>query len=178
MTTSPVDAVGRREPSGQADPVTTLRQFLTYQRDTLEWKCRGLDDASLRRGLAPTSLTLAGLLAHMATVEDYWFSTILAEAPFPGQHYPGGEPGPTWEWDEGAQLPADELRRLWRESVARSDAVLERVLARPDALEATFARGDGRLNAAWVLTHMVEEYARHNGHADLLRESIDGETGE
>ncbi|MDX6197602.1 MAG: hypothetical protein QOJ79_753 [Actinomycetota bacterium] len=152
--------------------------FLDYQRATLEWKCRGLDDAQLRTTLDPTAITLAGLLKHLARVEDYWFGEVVAEQP-------KLEPWATmpWsaEWQNHAEQNGEELRALWASRVAAARTVVEAALAATDdPLNTTHAAwdGQGRPSLRWVLTHMIEEYARHNGHADLLRESIDGETGE
>lgn len=86
-----------------------------------------------------------------------------------------------WDWHSAAHDPGDALRALWAASVARSRAVTDRLLAEdPDALGRLHTRPKGKTHFSlrWILTHMVEEYARHNGHADLLRESIDGSVGE
>lgn len=158
--------------------VETLLGFLDYQRATLEWKCRGLDDDQLRSPLHPTDMTLGGLLKHLARVEDIWFSEVVAEGELP-------EPWTSmpWsaEWESSHQDTGEELRRLWAERVARSrDVVADQLRAGDGALDATHPAwgGRGRPSLRWVLVHMIEEYARHNGHADLLRQAIDGETGE
>ena len=157
--------------------------FLDYQRATLEWKCRHLDDALLRRGLPPTSMTLGGLMKHVAYVESHWFSQVVAEKP---QAEPWADvdwrADPDWDWHSAAAQSGPEIRALWADEVARSRAVVEGRLSagESEALAATHPAwgGRGRVSLRWVLVHMIEEYARHNGHADLLRESIDGETGE
>ncbi|ROR93280.1 uncharacterized protein DUF664 [Salana multivorans] len=177
--TTPLDDQGRPDPEPSADEVRTLTQFLAFQRATLAWKTDGLDDAGLAATLPPSTMTLGGMLGHLAWVEDYWFATVLL----------GDEPAPRWrgtdwradpdaDWHVG--LPGDEVRALWREAVAASDAIVARVLAGPDGLDrlAVVARHDRRVSLRWILVHMIEEYARHNGHADLLREAIDGTTGE
>ena len=178
MTDAETDEHGRVEPPLAGDEIETLLGFLDYQRGTLEWRCRGLDDAQLRRGLAPTSITLGGLLKHLARVEDHWFSEVVGEAPRsqPWSAMPWAE-----EWTTAADDTGDELRSLWLERVERSRGVVAAELHRgPGALDATHPAWDGagRVSLRWVLVHMIEEYARHNGNADLLRESIDGETGE
>ena len=161
-----------------AGEAVTLISFLDYQRATLDWKCRGLTDEQLRTGLSPTAITLGGLLKHLARIEDYWFSEVIAE---------GGaiEPWDTmeWavEWQSAAADTGDELRRLWASRVDASRQVVAAALEAGDsALDDTHSAwdGQGRPSLRWVLVHMIEEYARHNGHADLLRESVDGETGE
>jgi uncharacterized damage-inducible protein DinB len=158
--------------------VATLLGFLDYQRATLAWKCRGLTDEQLRIALPPTNMTLGGMLKHLARVEDGWFADVVAE---------GGEPEPwvsmEWaaEWENHAQESGEPLRRLWEERVSNSRAIVARELAEgAGGLDATHSAwgGQGHPSLRWVLVHMIEEYARHNGHADLLRQSIDGETGE
>ncbi|MDT7570691.1 MAG: hypothetical protein QOE05_865 [Actinomycetota bacterium] len=178
MPDTEYDEYGRPEMPFAGTELETLLGFLDFQRATLEWKCRGLDDQQLRTTLHPTAITLAGLLKHLARVEDYWFSEVVAEVP-------ALEPWATmpWaaEWENHAAHTGDELRGLWSERVAASRRVVGQALAAgDDPLAATHPAwdGQGRTSLRWVLTHMIEEYARHVGHADLLRESIDGETGE
>ncbi len=173
-----LDEYGRPEVPLDGNEVQTLLGFLDYQRATLEWKCRGLTDEQLRSTLSPTTMTLGGLLKHMARVEDQWFSEVIAEGAKP-------EPWATmdWaaEWENAAADAGDDLRRLWAERVDRSRRVVASELRGGEpALGATHPAwgGQGRPSLRWVLVHMIEEYARHNGHADLLRQSIDGETGE
>jgi uncharacterized damage-inducible protein DinB len=183
MTDVQIDDHGRPEPPLLADEAATLRGFLDYQRATFEWKCRGLTDEQLRSQLAPTSMTLAGMLKHLALVEDYWFTEAVAGQPKPS---PWAEvdwkADADWEWHTAAEDNGDDLRALWSERVERSRAIVAGELA-PDAMTGLGRShsawgGQGQVSLRWVLVHMIEEYARHNGHADLLRESIDGETGE
>jgi uncharacterized damage-inducible protein DinB len=183
VTDVTTDDHGRPEPPLAGDEVSTLLGFLDYQRATLAWKTRGLDDEALRVALPPTTMTLGGLLKHMACVEDGWFTEVVAEQPDP-------EPWASvdwdadrdWDWHSAAEQPGDELRAFWAERVEASRAVVRAALEGgvDEALAATHPAwgGRGQVSLRWVLTHMIEEYARHNGHADLLRESIDGETGE
>lgn len=161
-----------------AGEVETLLGFLAYQRATLGWKCSGLTDEQLRQRLHPTAMTLAGLLMHMARVEDIWFAECVGEQPTPERWR-----DLAWaaEWELALAEPAESLWALWLDRIAHAKAVVEARLAEsPDALDRTYTAwdGEGEASLRWVLVHMVEEYARHNGHADLLRESIDGETGE
>ena len=175
-----IDDEGRPEPPAVADEIETLLGFLDYQRATLEWKTRGLADEQLRAALHPTSMTLMGILAHMATVEDFWFTEVVGEVPFPEDAYPAGaDTEPSWEWTTAVALPGDEVRGLWDAALARSRAVVAGQL-KASGLDGTHPAWGGRANVSlrWVVVHMIEEYARHNGHADLLRESIDGATGE
>lgn len=179
-----VDGQGRPEPPLRSDELATLRGFLDFQRATLEWKTRGLDDEQLRRGLHPTRLTLGGLLHHLAWVEEHWFGQVLGGLPA-GEPWAGADfsADPDWEVTSADRLPGELLRGRWTQAVARSDEQLEGLLAAPsgpDPLATTRPAWGGRdqVSVRWVLTHMVEEYSRHNGHADLLREAVDGQVGE
>jgi uncharacterized damage-inducible protein DinB len=183
MDAARIDEYGRPEPPLEGDETATLRGFLDYQRATFEWKCRGLTDEQLRVALSPTVMTLAGMLKHLARYEDYWFTEVVAEATCP-QPWSAVDwaAEPDWEWQTAGKDIGDELRALWAERTQRSRAVVDAELARSgvDALGEAHPAwdGQGRVSLRWVLVHMIEEYARHNGHADLIRESIDGETGE
>jgi uncharacterized damage-inducible protein DinB len=159
--------------------LATLTAFLDYQRMTLEWKCAGLDDAQLAVRLPTSALSLGGMLRHLTRVEDHWFSECLGRAASSLVPWDSLE----WaaEWDDHVAWTADQKRAEWDASIARSRAVVDARLAEnPDALDERFSawEGQGTVTMRWVLVHMIEEYARHNGHADLLRESIDGEVGE
>ncbi len=175
------DAYGRPEPPREGGEVATLLGFLDYQRATLEWKCSGLSDEQLRVALPSSPMTLGGLLKHLACVEDSWFTEVVAGKPavepWASVDF---EADPEWSWHSAASDSGDYLRALWAEAVHRSRAVVRAQLSRGGAaLGQTHA--DWQLphpvSLRWVLVHMIEEYARHNGHADLLRESIDGQTG-
>ena len=184
MEQNRTDDQGRPEPPLVADEAGTLLGFLEFQRATLGWKTRALDETGLRRRLDahPSRLTLGGLLSHLAWVEDFYFASGAAGTPMPeeGQRSDDGSDF-VRAWTSADTLPADEVRARWERSVARSRAVVADLLGRgPDALDRTYPAWDGQeqVTLRWLLTHMVEEYARHNGHADLLRELVDGQTGE
>ncbi|MCW4457222.1 DinB family protein [Microbacterium sp. MPKO10] len=176
-----IDDQGRPEPPIAATELDTLVGFLEYQRATFEWKCSGLDAAELNATTASSSMTLGGMMKHLALVEDSWFSEVLL----------GNEPGAEWrnvdwnddydwEWHSAADDSPERLRQVWADAVTHSRACVATALER-DGLDTHAARGqrDGsHVTLRWILVHMIEEYARHNGHADLLREAIDGETGE
>jgi len=178
-----IDERGRPEPPQEAGETATLLGFLDYQRATLQWKCRGLSDDQLRVTPTTTPMTLGGLLKHLAYVEDYWFGQVVAGQP-PAEPWrlQDWEADPDWDWHSAADDPGDELRALWADRVERSRAVAGSQLAQGEAEALDEAHpawgGQGRVSLRWVLVHMIEEYARHNGHADLIRESIDGQTGE
>ncbi|MFD9861991.1 DinB family protein [Streptomyces alboflavus] len=164
----------RVEPPGQADERTMLAAFLQFQRDTLALKCADLTPDQLReRAVPPSPLSLLGLVRHLADVERGWFrSVLLGEADEP--YWPGATPGEYADFDVEDADP-DEAFRLWREECARSRAAV----AAAGALETAGGHDGGTFySLRHILTHMIEEYARHNGHADLLRERIDGRTGE
>lgn len=176
-----VDEQGRPEPPQAADEVATLQGFLDYQRATLAWKTAGLDRADLDVSVAASTITLGGLLKHMAWVEEYWFSRRLH-----GQDVSGPwdavdwKSDPDWEWHSARQDTPEQLRSMWEAGVARSRALVDEVLVN-GGLGSLAKRPwpDGSSpSLRWIIVHMIEEYARHNGHADLIRESIDGETGE
>jgi uncharacterized damage-inducible protein DinB len=175
------DEQGRPEPPLAADETATLLGFLDFQRATLQWKCAGLDAAGLNTKVAASTMTLGGLLKHLAVVEDGWFSRSLFGRDYqPPWNAVDWKSDPDWEWQTAAQDSADELRALWQESVTRSRACVAEALA-TGGLDQLAKRTwpDGSVpSLRWILCHMIEEYARHNGHADLIRESIDGETGE
>ena len=178
-----VDEHGRPEPPFDGDETATLTGFLDFQRATLEWRCRELTDEQLRTALPPTSMTLGGLLKHLAFVEDMWFAEVVAgEARTEPWAKVDWKADPDWDWHSAADDTGDELRTLWAERVERSRAVVRAQLGddAAEGLRTTHPVREGRapVSLRWVLVHMIEEYARHNGHADLIRESIDGQTGE
>ena len=173
-----IDEHGRPEPQLDGDELTTLLGFLDYQRATLAWKCAGLDDEQLRFTFPTSALSLGGLLKHLARVEDNWFGEVVAEA---AELEPWHTMPWAAEWQNAADHTGDELRRLWADRVDASRQVVAAALAAgDDALATTHSAwgGQGHPSLRWILVHMIEEYARHNGHADLRREAIDGETGE
>jgi uncharacterized damage-inducible protein DinB len=176
-----VDEHGRPEPPHAGDEAATLFGFLDFQRATLAWKTAGLDAAGLNTRVAASSITLGGLLKHMALVEDSWFSRRLHGndrcPPFDTVDW---QADPDWEWHSAADDSPDELRALWREAVSRSHRLTAAAM-QDGGLDRLAAQGwpDGTApSLRWIVVHMIEEYARHNGHADLIREAIDGETGE
>ena len=176
-----IDDHGRPEPEPAADEVTTLLGFLDYQRATFEWKTRGLDADGLRARTAASSMTLGGMLKHLAYVEDLWCSRFLFDRdPAPPWDTVDWNADRDWDWSSAADDSPEQLRALWQDTVARSRALVAEALA-DGGLDRPADRTweDGRApSLRWILVHLIEEYARHNGHADLLRESVDGETGE
>ena len=179
---STVDEHGRTEPPAAGGEIDTLLGFLDYQRATLAWKCRGLDSAGLSARVGASTMTLGGLLKHMALVEEGWFSRSLHghERSMPWSEV-DWDNDPDWEWRTAASDSPEQLFALWDGAVTRSRSLLADALADGEGFDRLAVREwpDGRRpNLRWIVVHMIEEYARHNGHADLLRESIDGATGE
>ncbi|ROO85022.1 uncharacterized protein DUF664 [Actinocorallia herbida] len=178
---SDVDEYGRPVPPLDGDEAATLTGFLDFQRATFAWKCRDLDAAGLRATVGPSSMTLGGLLKHLAYVEDTWFTLRLHGAPHPAPwNAVDWHADPDWDWHSAAADTPEHLFALWHASVDRSRAALAAVLTTAGlAVRAVNPTREGtHPSARWILCHLIEEYARHNGHADLLRESVDGRTGE
>lgn len=174
---APVSGPRRTDPPhAAADERTSLNAFLQYQRETLAMKCAGLTAEQLKeQAVPPSDMSLLGLVRHLAEVERSWFRSVLnGEAA--KAHWQGRVPGDHADFDV-ADADPDEAFEMWHAECARSRAIVE-ALSCVDSLDVTVDfRGD-TYSLRYILTHMIEEYARHNGHADLLRERIDGATGE
>lgn len=175
----------RAEPPRQGTEAATLVGFLEYQREALERKCRGLTDGQLRTTLPPSPITLGGLLKHLACVEDSWFTEVVAGQPLPEPWASVDfESDPEWIWRTAGTDSGDTLRALWVERVSQSRAVTQAQLSQGTGTSLSqthlvaYWGEQERVSLRWVLAHMIEEYARHLGHADLIRESIDGLTGD
>ncbi len=176
-----IDEQGRPEPPLAADEAATLLGFLDFLRATLAWKCSGVDAAGLTATVGASSMTLGGLLKHLAYVEDHWCSHMLQGAdPQPPWDAVDWAADSDWEWHSAADDSPAELHALWQASVERSRELVAAALASGGLDQLTVRTWpDGRApSLRWVLSHLVEEYARHDGHADLLREAVDGFTGE
>lgn len=154
----------------------TLVSFLDYFRSVLVRKCAGLTSDQLDVTVAASDLTLGRLLRHMTLVEDHWFQATLHDRPLPDLWLAADwDAQPDWEMDTASDYVPPELAAQFEAATARSreaiqDLDLDRVAARESGGAAT--------NLRWILVHMIEEYARHCGHADLLREAIDGTVGD
>ncbi|WGY01174.1 DinB family protein [Nocardioides sp. QY071] len=169
----------RRQPPLDGTEAETLRGFLDFHRDTLRWKCAGLTDEQLRRPLAPTTMTLAGLVLHLTMVESGWFNLSFAGGvAMPAWLGVADVDDPDWAWAHARDFGADQLWEWYDDAVAVSDRVIDETLAGELGLATPAADPAEPVTMRWLLGHMVEEYARHNGHADLLRQSIDGAVGE
>ncbi|MGQ4518179.1 DinB family protein [Dermabacteraceae bacterium P13077] len=175
------DEHGRPDPPNRAGEAETLLGFLDFLRATITWKVAGLSESDLRRRSTVSAMTLAGLLKHLTFVENFWFSQVLLgepeKEPWCGVDW---NESPDWEWEIALQESAAKLLNDWQGAVAKSRTLWRKACAQETfslSSEAALPGGE-TVSARWILTHMVEEYARHCGHADLLREAIDGQTGE
>jgi uncharacterized damage-inducible protein DinB len=168
----------RPEPPDSGPELQALTGFLDWQRETILLKTEGLSREQLAQPLPPSSLTLAGLLNHLALVEDTWFRVRFAGLPddalWAGHDW---DADPDWEFRTATELEPEELRDRYRQACARSREVVAQADGL-DQLSVGTSRAGNHWDLRWVLIHMLEETARHAGHADLLREAIDGVVGE
>ncbi|WP_104481921.1 DinB family protein [Actinokineospora auranticolor] len=151
----------------------TLRGYLDFQRATLALKCDGLDDEQLRQQASPPStLSLLGLLRHMAEVERVWFRLVVNREDVPRVWSDTGDFQAAFNTD-GAT--AHEAYAAWEREIEHA----RRIEATVDSLDNVYRyeRRDMDISLRAVMMHMIGEYARHNGHADLLREAVDGTVG-
>ena len=164
----------RTLPPHEAGERETLTAFLDFQRATLAVKCAGLTAEQLRiQAVQPSNLSLLGLVRHMAEVERNWLRPVLAGASMATIFAPGLD----WEraFADVTDADPDEALAAWEAECAHA----RELIAAAPSLDVTGDRdGHGTFSLRWILVHLIEEYARHNGHADLLRERIDGATGQ
>lgn len=167
----------RTDPDVIATERASLDQFLDYHRATLLGKTEGLGKEAMAARLPTSELTLAGLLKHLALVESSWihdrFLGQPAEEPWASAPWDDDR---DWEFHTAVADDPEELRELYRATCARNRAALAGVEL--DALSVGLDREGQPYSLRWILLHLIEETARHNGHADLLREAIDGVVGE
>jgi uncharacterized damage-inducible protein DinB len=162
----------RQEPAYLLSDRAMLEAWLEFHRVTLLLKCEGLDDASRKARPVPTSkLSLHGLVRHMAEVEQNWFRRTLLNDPDLPWIYRSPDT------DDAELVPLDEA--IWQEDLATWQRVCEesrQIAARHELVDTGLRYGES-CSLRWILVHMIEEYARHNGHADLIRELLDGKVG-
>jgi uncharacterized damage-inducible protein DinB len=172
----------RVDPPLRATEAETLLAFLDYHRATFRAKVDGVDEAGLAATVGRSTMTLGGMMKHLTLVETSWFSRVLL----------GGELGepwdsidwdqdPDWEWRTGSTDAASDLIAAYDAAVELAQTQIADALAVGglDTLSVRPSRTEGSpFSLRWILLHMLEEYARHNGHADLLREAVDGTVGE
>jgi uncharacterized damage-inducible protein DinB len=166
----PVDH--RVDPPFLAEEREMLDTWLDFHRDTLAMKCEGLDDEQLkRRSVEPSSMSLLGLVRHMAEVERNWFRRVLEAEDATPIFYDEANPDGDFDDVDDADVASDMA--TWHAEVERA-----RAISAAHSLDDTGIRKGAPVSLRWILVHMIEEYARHNGHADFLRERIDGATGD
>ena len=166
----------RTHPPAADDEATTLLEFLDHFRDTLRRQTEGLDSDQLATRLPPSTLTLGALLKHLAFVERYWATYVFAgEAMTEPWASADWDADPDWELTTASDDSPEELRRLFDAELAAADAIYRRAVGEAglSALAARTRHGEAP-SLRWILAHLVGEYARHCGHADLIRESVDG----
>jgi uncharacterized damage-inducible protein DinB len=168
------------DPRPYGNPVgekATYREYLTSYRLTVEMKCDELDAEQLaRRSVPPSTMSLLGLVRHLARVEHHWFARVLQGRD--EDRLFRTEADPDLDFNGAVADPAlvEEAFAAWRRQVEAADAWLDALDG--DDLGRDVPFGEGSVSVRDVLVHMIEEYARHAGHADLLRECIDGRTGQ
>jgi hypothetical protein len=161
-------------PPLQADERATLEGWLEFYRATLAGKCAGLTEEQLRTAsVDPSPLTLLGMLQHMAEVERNWFRRVLVDEQAPPIYDPTADPdGTDGGWELSGDVSPARAQATWEGEVSAA-----RANCAGRALDDTSPFLGGRVTLRWIYTHMIGEYARHAGHADLIRERIDGTTG-
>jgi len=168
------------DPPAAGDEFSTLMGFLNYQRDVLRRKTEGLSAELLNRSLPPTTMTLGGLLKHVVSAEQFWLTEMFLGLE-PAEPWAGVDwaADPDWDWHSATTDSPAELRELFDAQVADTDRIVTEAVADEGLgqLAVGSHRGE-RVSLRWILVHLIEEYARHLGHADLLREAIDGSVGD
>ncbi len=177
---TPDDGSGRTDPAFDLDERAMLSAYLDYHRATLVWKASGLTQAQLNHTIPSSELTIGGLVKHMALVEDSWFTERhagLAEPePWAGVDW---EADRDWDFHSAVDDTPEALLALYAAACDRSRAVVAAAESLDAPSVATSRHQPGEhFTLRWILLHMIEETARHNGHADVLREAIDGTVGE
>ncbi|MGZ4139450.1 MAG: DinB family protein [Actinomycetota bacterium] len=169
-------AVERTEPPFILGEREGLEAWLDYHRETLLWKCSGLTAEQLKQRAAPPStLSLLGLVRHLTEVERWWFSIHAGNTDMPMPHStPDNEMA---DFDDLAEADAEADFETYRREIERSRAAV-RDKQLDDVVPSHGRHKDRVRNVRWIYLHMIEEYARHNGHADIIREQLDGATGD
>ena len=161
----------RVNPPEIADERSMLVSWLAYHRETVRVKCEGLTDEQMRmRSVPPATLSPLGMVRHLAEVEAFWWREVVEGKEFPLYCSETNRDG---DFDFGEDATVAEAWSTWEAQVAHADEVLATTRARRQVME----RGTTNW-IRWIMVHLIEEYARHNGHLDLLRQCIDGVTGE
>lgn len=169
---------GRWEPPVTGDEGAILLGFLERQRATFAWKSGDLDAAGLRATLGASAMTLGGMLKHLARFEDDMSTEWLqGREQLPPWNTVDWSADPTWDWRTAADDAPEQLYTRWCEAVARSRQLFAAAMADDGPARRIGGPESQAPSLRYILLNMIEEYARHNGHADLIRESIDGRVG-
>lgn len=152
-----------------------LVEFLDYFRTVFVRKVEDLDDAQARVRVPPSDLDLLGMTRHLADVERWWFRGVFTAEVTDGNYE--SDDDPDLDWHHGPADTIAEARDIWRVEVARAREIVA-ASSDLDAIGAYTSGSRGEISLRWIMIHMIEEYARHLGHADFLRENIDGATGD
>jgi hypothetical protein len=166
-------AVTRTEPPLTGDDDAMLPPWLDYQRTTLLWKCELLEgDALVRQSVPPSGVSLLGIVRHMTIVEWHWFEHVFAGALTPQPISTDHDEDADWNDLDPVQAMADI------ELFQRQCEVSREIVAGAESMDHLAVKARDTMALRWIMVHMIEEYARHNGHADFLRELVDGAVGE
>jgi hypothetical protein len=168
------------EPPFDGDEEPAVFGALDRQRTTFRWKCADLDADALATTTAASSLTLGGLLKHLALIEDHYFQVKILGRPLPPEWDAADWETEGWEFSSAAGDPPERLYGLWDAAVGRSRSAAREIAARRGlgAPAAQTLPDGGSVNVRRMVLDLLEEYGRHTGHADILREAVDGRTGE
>ena len=164
----------RPEPPSTGDERDTLAGFLDFQRATLLWKLEGLDDEQVRRAMVPSGTSLLGIVKHLAYVERSWFQGVWDRQEV---SFPWTKEDPDADWRIEPDETTEDILALYDGDCDRSRAIVAAASSLDELAEHPRQR-DWKMSRRWILIHMIEETARHVGHADILREQLDGATGE
>ena len=168
----------RVDPPTRGDERTLLLAYLDYHRETLRMKAAGLDTAQLDTALPPSEMTLGGMVKHLALVENSWLRDVfLGEGLSEPWRSVDWDADWDWDWHSAKGDSPEQIWALYDEMIADADAVIAGAALDDHATKPSSRTGEP-MSLRWIVLHLIEEYARHNGHADLIRESIDGATGE
>ncbi len=164
-----------REPGHLGDEHTMLCEFLDYFRTVFLRKVEDLDDRQARVRVAPSDLDLLGMTRHLADVERWWFRSVVTAEVTTGNY--DSPDDPDLDWHHGPDDTLAQALATWRDEVERARAIVA-AMVDLDTIAAGTSGSRGAISMRWILIHMIEEYARHCGHADLLRQAVDGVTGD
>jgi hypothetical protein len=167
-----MDNCDRTYPPFHGTEKEMLLAYLDFQRDTAICKLQGVSEADARRTLGPSTLTLIGIITHLTFVERVWFRTVMNGEDVAADGYPDDS---TLYWDAPEEASIEEVIAAYRAERARSNETIRAHSL--DDVAATSRRNRPPMQLRWIMLHMIEEVARHLGHMDIIRESVDGQVG-